>query len=61
MLLLSDCSLIMLQHGVALNLYDFIVRAPGRPAEKYGLRAYDEIILSVMVRIFTFNIPYYKF
>ncbi|VDB94262.1 unnamed protein product [Peniophora sp. CBMAI 1063] len=36
------------EHNVALNLYDFIVRAPGKPAEKYGLRAYDEVILSVM-------------
>lgn len=34
---------------VALNLYDFVVRRPGRPTEKYGLRAYDEIILAPMV------------
>jgi len=34
---------------VALNLYDFVVRRPGAPAEKYGLRAYDEIILASMV------------
>ena len=34
---------------VALNLYDFVVRRPGAPAEKYGLRAYDEIILAPMV------------
>jgi len=33
---------------VALNLYDFVVRRPGKPTEKYGLRAYDEIILSPM-------------
>ncbi|KAG6866577.1 hypothetical protein C0991_002062 [Blastosporella zonata] len=33
---------------VALNLYDFVVRRPDRPAEKYGLRAYDEIILAPM-------------
>lgn len=33
---------------VALNLYDFVVRKPGRPTEKYGLRAYDEIILAPM-------------
>ncbi|KAH8093819.1 actin-like ATPase domain-containing protein [Cristinia sonorae] len=33
---------------VALNLYDFVVRRPGQPTEKYGLRAYDEIILSPM-------------
>ncbi|KAH9847317.1 actin-like ATPase domain-containing protein [Lenzites betulinus] len=33
---------------VALNLYDFSVRRPGEPTEKYGLRAYDEIILSPM-------------
>ncbi|KAJ7813652.1 hypothetical protein B0H13DRAFT_2141812 [Mycena leptocephala] len=25
-----------------LNLYDFVVRQPFKPAEKYGLRAYDE-------------------
>ncbi|KAJ7446742.1 hypothetical protein FB451DRAFT_1291356 [Mycena latifolia] len=34
---------------VALNLYDFVVRQPFKPAEKYGLRAYDEIILAPMV------------
>ncbi|KAJ3786868.1 hypothetical protein GGU10DRAFT_350434 [Lentinula aff. detonsa] len=34
---------------VALNLYDFVVRKPDSPAEKYGLRAYDEIILAPMV------------
>ncbi|KAJ7696593.1 nucleus protein [Mycena rosella] len=34
---------------VALNLYDFIVRQPFKPTEKYGLRAYDEIILAPMV------------
>ncbi|KAI0772590.1 actin-like ATPase domain-containing protein [Irpex lacteus] len=33
---------------VALNLYDFVVRRPGRATEKYGLRAYDEIILAPM-------------
>lgn len=33
---------------VALNLYDFVVRKPGRATEKYGLRAYDEIILAPM-------------
>ncbi|KAI0330934.1 actin-like ATPase domain-containing protein [Cubamyces sp. BRFM 1775] len=33
---------------VALNLYDFYVRRPGKPTEKYGLRAYDEIILAPM-------------
>ncbi|KDQ61367.1 hypothetical protein JAAARDRAFT_203897 [Jaapia argillacea MUCL 33604] len=33
---------------VALNLYDFVVRRPAKPAEKYGLRAYDEIILAPM-------------
>ena len=41
------------QSDVALNLYDFIVRRPGRSAEKYGLRAYDEIILAPMVWILT--------
>lgn len=35
---------------MALNLYDFVVRRPYKPAEKYGLRAYDEIILAPMVR-----------
>jgi len=34
--------------AVALNLYDFVVRRPGKAAEKYGLRAYDEIILAPM-------------
>ncbi|EKM50060.1 uncharacterized protein PHACADRAFT_264564 [Phanerochaete carnosa HHB-10118-sp] len=33
---------------VALNLYDFVVRRPGKSTEKYGLRAYDEIILAPM-------------
>ncbi|RPD64111.1 actin-like ATPase domain-containing protein [Lentinus tigrinus ALCF2SS1-7] len=33
---------------VALNLYDFSVRRPGHQTEKYGLRAYDEIILAPM-------------
>ncbi|KAF8906229.1 actin-related protein [Gymnopilus junonius] len=33
---------------VALNLYDFIVRRPNKLTEKYGLRAYDEIILAPM-------------
>lgn len=37
------------QENVALNLYDFVVRRPRTPAEKYGLRAYDEIILAPMV------------
>ncbi|KZP09887.1 actin-like ATPase domain-containing protein [Athelia psychrophila] len=36
------------ESDVALNLYDFVVRRPGEPAEKYGLRAYDEIILAPM-------------
>ncbi|KAL0577906.1 phosphatidylinositol kinase-related protein kinase tor1, partial [Marasmius crinis-equi] len=36
------------QVDVALNLYDFVVRKPGQPAEKYGLRTYDEIILAPM-------------
>ncbi|KAH9941980.1 actin-like ATPase domain-containing protein [Amylocystis lapponica] len=39
------------ESDVALNLYDFVVRRPGKPAEKYGLRAYDEIILAPMVRL----------
>lgn len=39
-----------IQGDVALNLYDFVVRRPGKPTEKYGLRAYDEIILAPMVR-----------
>ncbi|KAJ6619839.1 hypothetical protein B0H10DRAFT_2163691 [Mycena sp. CBHHK59/15] len=34
---------------VALNLYDFVVRQPNKSTEKYGLRAYDEIILAPMV------------
>lgn len=33
---------------VGLNLYDFVVRRPGQPTEKYGLRAYDELILAPM-------------
>lgn len=42
----------LLQADVALNLYDFVVRRPDRPTEKYGLRAYDEIILAPMARFF---------
>ncbi|EAU90511.2 nucleus protein [Coprinopsis cinerea okayama7 len=38
----------LMESDVALNLYDFIVRRPGAPTEKYGLRAYDEIILAPM-------------
>ncbi|KAJ7574463.1 hypothetical protein C8J56DRAFT_979709 [Mycena floridula] len=34
--------------SVSLNLYDFVVRKPRQPAEKYGLRAYDEIIMAPM-------------
>lgn len=34
---------------VELNLYEFVVRRPGRPTLKYGLRAYDEIILAPMI------------
>ncbi|KAJ7623175.1 hypothetical protein FB45DRAFT_924792 [Roridomyces roridus] len=37
------------ESNVALNLYDFIVRQPLKPAKKYGLRAYDETILAPMV------------
>ena len=44
--------LILVQADVALNLYDFIVRRPGKLTEKYGLRAYDEIILAPMVCAF---------
>jgi hypothetical protein len=43
--------LISKQGDVALNLYDFVVRRPDRPTEKYGLRAYDEIILAPMVTL----------
>lgn len=42
---------------VALNLYDFVVRQPGKPTEKYGLRAYDEIILAPMVSLPSQIIP----
>lgn len=38
----------LMESDVALNLYDFIVRRPNAPTEKYGLRAYDEIILAPM-------------
>ncbi|KIY53353.1 actin-like ATPase domain-containing protein [Fistulina hepatica ATCC 64428] len=38
----------MTESDVALNLYDFIVRQPGRPTAKYGLRVYDEVILAPM-------------
>ena len=35
-----------------MNLYDFVVRRPGETAKKYGLRAYDEVILAPMVCCF---------
>lgn len=48
--LLTNTNIFLLkQSDVALNLYDFVVRRPDRLAEKYGLRAYDEIILAPMV------------
>ncbi|KAF9779157.1 actin-like ATPase domain-containing protein [Thelephora terrestris] len=34
---------------VALDLYEFVVRRPDAPTKKYGLRAYDEVILAPMV------------
>ncbi len=43
-----------LQTDVALNLYDFNVRRPHKLTEKYGLRAYDEIILAPMVIVCSF-------
>ena len=47
------------QSDVALNLYDFIVRRPNELTEKYGLRAYDEVILAPMVRVpFCFLRPF---
>ncbi|TFK75011.1 actin-like ATPase domain-containing protein [Pluteus cervinus] len=49
----------LLEGDVALNLYDFAVRRPDRPTEKYGLRAYDEMILAPMClfepRVIEFN------
>ncbi|KAF9054519.1 hypothetical protein BJ165DRAFT_1439484 [Panaeolus papilionaceus] len=36
------------ESDVNLNLYDFVVRRPGKLTEKYGLRAYDEVILAPM-------------
>lgn len=46
----SVCVTLTISQGdVALNLYDFSVRRPGKATEKYGLRAYDEIILAPMV------------
>ena len=44
------------QADVALNLYDFWVRQPGKKHIKYGLRAYDEVILAPMVRGQTKNL-----
>ncbi|KAH8116481.1 actin-like ATPase domain-containing protein [Phellopilus nigrolimitatus] len=37
------------ESDVALNLYDFWVRHPHKHPVKYGLRAYDEVILAPMV------------
>ncbi|THH11839.1 hypothetical protein EW145_g366 [Phellinidium pouzarii] len=37
------------ESDVALNLYDFWVRHPRKNPVKYGLRAYDEVILAPMV------------
>jgi len=47
-----DADSLPLKEEVELGLYDFVVRRPGAPAEKYGLRAYDEIILAPMVSQF---------
>ncbi|KAF8523616.1 hypothetical protein JB92DRAFT_3081847 [Gautieria morchelliformis] len=33
---------------VAMNVYDFVIRRPGRSTEKYAFRAYNEIILGPM-------------
>ena len=46
------------QSDVALNLYDFIVRRPNKLTEKYGLRAYDEIILAPMVGLIPFSLDF---
>ncbi|KAJ7043683.1 hypothetical protein C8F04DRAFT_1072950 [Mycena alexandri] len=43
----SLCSLS--ENDVALNLHDFVVRKPFKPAEKYPIRVCDEIILAPMV------------
>ena len=37
------------QTKVALNLYDFVIRKPGHPTQKFIMRAYDEPILAAMV------------
>lgn len=39
------------QADVELNLYEFVVKRPGEITQKYGLRAYDEVILAPMVCI----------
>ena len=49
------------QSDVALNLYDFIVRRPNKLTEKYGLRAYDEIILAPMVGPIFFSRRLYSY
>ncbi|KAF8587912.1 actin-like ATPase domain-containing protein [Ramaria rubella] len=38
----------LLEVDVAMNLYDFVVRRPGKQAEKYGFRTYNEVILAPM-------------
>jgi len=47
-----DADSLQLKDDVALGLFDFVVRRPGALAEKYGLRAYDEVILAPMVSQF---------
>lgn len=36
-----------------MNVYDVVVRRPGKRTEKYVFRAYNETILAPMVRIST--------
>ncbi|EIM86889.1 actin-like ATPase domain-containing protein [Stereum hirsutum FP-91666 SS1] len=48
------------EQDVALNLYSFTVRAPGKPTEKYGLRAYDEFHLAPSVMFFIDVVNYDK-
>lgn len=46
----ATCRTQLLQSDVALNLYDFVVQRPRANPVKFGLRAYDEVIIAPMVR-----------
>ncbi|SCV70520.1 BQ2448_1914 [Microbotryum intermedium] len=43
---LKERMVVLGEGDVGLNLYDFFVRAPGKPTRKYSMRSYDDSILA---------------